>query len=459
MSFDRDKKMEQNLTTGSITGKLLLFAVPLMIGNVLQQFYNVVDTWVVGKYIGSEALAAVGSAYTLMTFLTSVILGLCMGSSAYFAIQYGRNHMDSLKKGIFLSFSMIGVLSLVITGIVLWQVGNIIRILRVPAEIADISKDYLVIIFFGIMATFLYNYYANLLRAVGNSVVPLIFLAVSVILNVILDIYFVVSLGWGVKGAALATVIAQYVSATGLFVFYSIGFSQLKMDWSHMVWDMSILKDIFRLSGLTCLQQSVMNFGILMVQGLVNSFGSVVMAAFSVAVKIDTIAYMPVQDYGNAFSTFVAQNYGAGKTERIKKGVKSSVIVVFIFCIIISSAVCVFAPQLMNIFVKGKPDVTSVGVSYLRIEAAFYFGIGLLFMLYGFYRGINRPAISLVLTVCSLGTRVLLAYVLSAIPAIGVKGIWVSIPIGWILADAVGVIYYMRSVKKHNGTVDNLTKL
>lgn len=459
MSFDRDKKMEQNLTTGSITGKLLLFAVPLMIGNVLQQFYNVVDTWVVGKYIGSEALAAVGSAYTLMTFLTSVILGLCMGSSAYFAIQYGRNHMDSLKKGIFLSFSMIGVLSLVITGIVLWQVENIIRILRVPAEIADISKDYLVIIFFGIMATFLYNYYANLLRAVGNSVVPLIFLAVSVILNVILDIYFVVSLGWGVKGAALATVIAQYVSATGLFVFYSIGFSQLKMDWSHMVWDMSILKDIFRLSGLTCLQQSVMNFGILMVQGLVNSFGSVVMAAFSVAVKIDTIAYMPVQDYGNAFSTFVAQNYGAGKTERIKKGVKSSVIVVFIFCIIISSAVCVFAPQLMNIFVKGKPDVTSVGVSYLRIEAAFYFGIGLLFMLYGFYRGINRPAISLVLTVCSLGTRVLLAYVLSAIPAIGVKGIWVSIPIGWILADAVGVIYYMRSVKKHNGTVDNLTKL
>ncbi len=459
MSFDRDKKMEQNLTTGSITGKLLLFAVPLMIGNVLQQFYNVVDTWVVGKYIGSEALAAVGSAYTLMTFLTSVILGLCMGSSAYFAIQYGRNHMDSLKKGIFLSFSMIGVLSLVITGIVLWQVGNIIRILRVPAEIADISKDYLVIIFFGIMATFLYNYYANLLRAVGNSVVPLIFLAVSVILNVILDIYFVVSLGWGVKGAALATVIAQYVSATGLFVFYSIGFSQLKMDWSHMVWDMSILKDIFRLSGLTCLQQSVMNFGILMVQGLVNSFGSVVMAAFSVAVKIDTIAYMPVQDYGNAFSTFVAQNYGAGKTERIKKGVKSSVIVVFIFCIIISSAVCVFAPQLMNIFVKGKPDVTSVGVSYLRIEAAFYFGIGLLFMLYGFYRGINRPAISLVLTVCSLGTRVLLAYVLSAIPAIGVKGIWVSIPIGWILADAVWVIYYMRSVKKHNGTVDNLTKL
>lgn len=355
------------------------------------------------------------------------------------------------KKGYFLSFSIICALSLVITGIVLWQVDNIIHVLRVPMEIADISRDYLVIIFLGIMATFLYNYYANLLRAVGNSLVPLVFLAVSVILNVGLDIYFVASLDWGVRGTAFATVISQYVSAVGLFLFYNMRFSRFKVTRSHMVWDLSILKDIFRLSGLTCLQQSVMNFGILMVQGLVNSFGAVVMAAFSVAVKIDTIAYMPVQDYGNAFSTFVAQNYGAGKTERIKKGVKSSVIVVFIFCIIISSAVCVFAPQLMNIFVKEKPDVTLVGVSYLRIEAAFYFGIGLLFMLYGFYRGINRPAISLVLTVCSLGTRVLLAYVLSAIPAIGVKGIWVSIPIGWILADAVGVIYYIRSVRTQNG--------
>lgn len=447
MLNERDRKMEQDLTTGSITGKLLLFAIPLMVGNVLQQFYNVVDTWIVGKYIGSDALAAVGSAYTLMTFLTSIILGLCMGSSAYFAIQYGRNCMEPFKKGIFLSFSMIGALSLVITVIVLWQTDNIISLLQVPDKLAGISRDYLIIIFFGILATFLYNYYANLLRAVGNSFVPLLFLGVSVILNVVLDVYFVVSLGWGVKGAALATVIAQYVSALGLLVFYERAFPKLKVEREYMVWDTSILKDIFRLSGLTCLQQSVMNFGILMVQGLVNSFGAVVMAAFSVAVKIDTIAYMPVQDFGNAFSTFVAQNYGAGKTERIKKGIKSSVIVVFAFCVLISSIVCILAPQLMNIFVKEKPDVTSVGVSYLRIEAAFYFGIGLLFMLYGYYRGMNRPAISLVLTICSLGTRVLLAYVLSGIPAIGVTGIWAAIPIGWFLADAVGILYYMRCMR------------
>ena len=238
--------MEQDLTTGSITGKLLLFAIPLMVGNVLQQFYNIVDTWIVGKYIGSDALAAVGSAYTLMTFLTSVILGLCMGSSAYFAMQYGRNCIEPLKKGIFLSFSVIGILALAMTGIVLWQVDNIIQILRVPTEITDISRDYLVIIFFGILATFLYNYYANLLRAVGNSVVPLVFLAVAVILNIVLDFYFVVSLAWGVKGAALATVISQYVSAVGLYLFYYTGFPKLKMEREYMVWDLSIFERYFQ---------------------------------------------------------------------------------------------------------------------------------------------------------------------------------------------------------------------
>lgn len=441
MSFDRDKKMEQNLTTGSITGKLLLFAVPLMIGNVLQQFYNVVDTWVVGKYIGSEALAAVGSAYTLMTFLTSVILGLCMGSSAYFAMQYGSNCMESLKKGIFLSFSIICALSLVITGIVLWQVDNIIHVLRVPMEIADISRDYLVIIFLGIMATFLYNYYANLLRAVGNSLVPLVFLAVSVILNVGLDIYFVASLDWGVRGTAFATVISQYISAVGLFLFYNMRFSRFKVTRSHMVWDLSILKDIFRLSGLTCLQQSVMNFGILMVQGLVNSFGTTIMAAFAAAVKIDTLAYMPAQEFGNAYSLFISQNYGAKKSGRIQKGTKTATIVSGTFCLAVSAIIWIFARQFMCMFTEPEETkIISAGIQYLKIEGTFYFGIGFLFLLYGYFRGIQKSGISLILTIISLGTRVLLSYILAPNTPLGVTAIWWSIPVGWLLADIAGIL-------------------
>lgn len=438
--------MQQDLTTGNITGKILLFALPLMVGNVLQQFYNLVDTWIVGKFIGADALAAVGSSYTLMTFLTSILLGMCMGSSAYFAIQYGKKDFGSLQKGIFLSFLLIGGIAITLNLFVFLNVDWIIKVLQVPEEIQGMMREYLVYIFMGILAVFLYNYFANLLRAVGNSFVPLVFLGVSVVLNVVLDLVFVVKFQRGVMGTAVATVIAQYIAGIGLFVYYYFGCREFRVERQNMHWDGNILRSIFSLFFLTCLQQSVMNFGILMVQGLVNSFGTVVMAAFAAAVKIDTVAYMPVQDFGNAFSTFVAQNFGAGKMERIRKGIKSSVICVFGFCCVASLLVCLFARQLMSIFIsKEQQQVILVGVEYLRIEAAFYFGIGLLFMLYGYYRAIEKPGMSLVLTICSLGTRVVLAYVLSAIPAIGVTGIWVSIPIGWFLADAVGVVYYMRN--------------
>ena len=188
-----------------------------------------------------------------------------------------------------------------------------------------------------------------------------------------------------------------------------------------------------------------MNFGILMVQGLVNSFGTVIMAAFASAVKIDSFAYMPVQDFGNAFSTYVAQNYGAGKRERIEKGIKSAIITVSIFCLIISSLVFIFAKPLMKIFIEPTEiEIIKAGIKYLRIEGACYIGIGILFLLYGFYRAINKPSMSLILTIASLGTRVALAYLLSSISFIGVTGIWLSVPIGWALADIIGILFYFK---------------
>lgn len=206
-----------------------------------------------------------------------------------------------------------------------------------------------------------------------------------------------------------------------------------------------VFLEIGQFSFLTCLQQSVMNLGILMVQGLVNSFGTTVMAAFAAAVKIDSFAYMPVQDFGNAFSTFTAQNYGAGKTERIKAGIRSAVACSVFFCVLISLGVWLFAKPLMLLFIKpSETEILAVGVQYLRIEGAFYCGIGCLFLLYGFYRAVERPGMSVVLTVISLGTRVALAYLLSAVPAVGVTGIWWSVPIGWFLADAAGFWYYRK---------------
>ena len=192
-----------------------------------------------------------------------------------------------------------------------------------------------------------------------------------------------------------------------------------------------------------------MNFGILLVQGLVNSFGTIVMAAFAAAVKIDTLAYSPVQDFGNAVSTFVAQNYGAGKHRRIKDGRKQSMIAASVFCVCVSAVVFIFAERFMGLFVSDGTEIINVGAGYLRIEGSFYIGIGILFLLYGFYRAVGKPEMSLILTIISLGTRVVLAYALSAIPKIGVIGIWISVPIGWFLADMTGLLY----MKKFNKVV------
>ena len=438
-----------SLVTGNITWGMLWFAVPMILGNLLQQFYNIADTLIVGRFLGAKALAAVGSAYTLMIFLTSVLLGLCMGSGVVFSLQYGARDHEALTRRIFVSLVLIGVITLLLNIAVFVWIDPILRLLQVPAEVYILMRDYLWIIFWGIGFTFLYNYYASLLRAVGNSVLPLVFLAVAVVLNIVLDLVFILYFGWGVRGAALATVIAQAVSGIGLCFYSLYRFPDFRVSRQNMQLKWATVKEIATYSSLTCAQQSVMNFGILMVQGLINSFGTAVMAGFAAAVKIDSFAYMPVQDFGNAFSTFIAQNFGAGKHERIRKGIRVAVRVTLIFCLIISVLVFVLARPLMLIFIPAhETEIISIGVEYLRIEGAFYCGIGWLFLLYGFYRAVRKPGMSVVLTVISLGVRVALAYTLAAIPGIGVWGIWWSIPIGWFLADIFGWCYYRMKQRK-----------
>lgn len=437
--------MYHDLTEGKISRSLLLFALPMMAGNLLQQFYNIADTLIVGRVLGSNALAAVGSAYTLMTFLTSIFLGLSMGSGALFSIYKGKNDQNSLKSAIVHAFVLIMAVTLLLNILVYIGINPILHFLRVPDEVWDGMKAYLLVIFAGILATSLYNYFSCLLRALGNSTIPLIFLAVSAVLNIGLDLLFVAVLPWGIRGAAFATVIAQYVSGIGITFYVLLKCHDLLPSRENLQFNRQILGEIGNLSSMTCVQQSVMNFGILMVQGLVNSFGPVVMAAFAAAVKIDTFAYLPVQDFGNAYSTFIAQNYGAGKKERIRKGTRESFLISFLFCIVISAVVCIFAAPLMRIFVSAKETaVIASGVRYLRIEGSFYCGIGCLFLLYGYYRAVKKPGMSVVLTVISLGTRVALAYLLSAY--IGETGIWMAIPIGWVLADITGLAY-MKSHK------------
>lgn len=441
--------MENELTKGPVMRTMLRFAIPMILGDLLQQCYNIADTLIVGRFLGADALAAVGSAFSLMTFLTSILLGLAMGSGTVFSIRFGEKDEKGLKEGILASFSLLGIVTVILNILIFAGIDWIIWFLRTPGELISLMKDYLIVIFAGLAGIFLYNFFASLLRSLGNSLVPLAFLAVSALLNIMLDLWFVAGLERGVAGAAEATVISQYVSGIGITIYTFVKFPHFFQRDPDVRLRLSRVKEITGFSGLTCLQQSIMNLGILAVQGLVNSFGTTIMAAFAAAVKIDAFAYLPVQDFGNAFSIFIAQNYGAKQTERIRKGIRTALITSVSFSLLISLLVFFFAEPLMGLFLDaGEQAVIAEGARYLRIEGSFYALIGILFLLYGLYRALGRPGMSVVLTVMSLGTRVALAYALSAIPAIGVVGIWWSVPIGWFLADALGIGYYMVKQQK-----------
>lgn len=438
--------MIKDLTQGSPLKVIVTFSIPIILGNFFQLFYNIADSVIVGRFIGANALAAVGSSFTFMVFITSIVTGLCMGAGIVFSIFFGAQKYEDLKSSISTSFIFIGFCSIIIALISIIFIDKIIVLMNVPSEVVLQNRTYFKIIFYSIFFSFLYNWSAGLLRALGNSKVPFYFLILSIILNIILDLIFIIFFKWGIKGAAWATDISIAFSSISCFLYCirKIEFLNFRMK------EIKVNKRIFYLtvnySLLTSIQQSVMNFGILMIQGLVNSFGAQVMAAFAIGVKIDTLAYMPMQDFGNAFSTFVAQNKGAGKDERIMKGTKVSAAIISAFTVFISIIIWLFAKNLIMLFIGADEiQVINTGISYLHIEGSFYILIGFLFMFYGLFRGLGKIKTSIILTIISLGTRVAIAYAFA--PIMGIKVIWASIVIGWVLADITGFILYARYKK------------
>ncbi len=482
-----DKQID--LTTGRVTSSMMKFALPMILGNLLQQFYNIADTWVVGRFVGSEALASVGSAYTLMTFVTSILIGLCMGCGSLFSFDYGAGNKERFRASLQTSFAMVGGFSVILCIAVMVGMKGILHFLNIPDELFVQMYHYVQIVMPGMLFIFLYNFYAYVLRSIGNSVVPLYFLAASSMLNVGLDILFVVGFHWSLEGAGVATLISQIIAGVGLMLYAWHLNDEFRIHPSWWKQMNKPYREIVRYSVASSLQQSVMNFGILLVQGMVNSFGTAAMAAFAAAVKIDTFAYMPAQEYANAYSIFVSQNYGAGRKSesyadiperkigedrnikaqnadcinkgkaqpatqaglRIKQGTRSACTISLGFCALVSIIVFICARYLLYIFIDpAETEILNIGINYLHIEGAFYIGIGLLFLWYAYFRGVNRPQMSLVLTIISLGTRVLIAWISTNVPAFGLNGIWWAVPIGWFLADVVGFIAYLHSIRLHS---------
>lgn len=441
--------MITDMTKGNPTKTILKFAFPMLVGNLFQQLYNIVDSVVVGRFIGKDALAAVGSAFMLMNFFSFVIIGLTLGASIVYSHYFGEKNYPNLRKTIYISFLSIGVFTAILSIFLVFGTDWMLKLINTPVDIFADSKTYLQIIFGGLIFVFLFNGCSALLRSIGDSRTPLLFLILAALINIVLDLVFVIVYDMGVEGVALATIIAQGISSILCLIYGLVKIPMIRLSKEDMVFDKEIAVVVGKYSFLTSIQQSIMTFGMVCVQGLVNGFGSSTIAAFAAAGKIDSIAYLPLQDFGNAFATYVAQNKGANNMPRIKKGVESVIKTIVIFSIILSIVIFMNTGSLMKIFVNASEiDVINIGIEYLSTVSVFYILVGFLFMFYGFFRGMGELNISLILTIISLGTRVLLAYILSNVPQIGRLGIWWAVPIGWALADSLGFILY-RKMKKN----------
>lgn len=433
-----------DLTSGSPTKRIIAFAIPIFIGNLFQQIYSISDMFVVGRFLGKEALAAVGACSSVIIFITSILIGLCMGSGVYFSDLYGAKEYKKLSEAISTSFIFIFVITAVIMLVTMVFITPFMHLFNIPKAVLGLAKAYLLITVSGLPFLLLYNMATVILRAFGDSKTPLIFLIVSSTINIAFDFLLVIVWSLGVKGPAISTLAAQIFSGIPLSIYCLKKINFLKL---RPIFNNSLFNWVAKYSLLTSLQQSIMNFGILLVQGLVNSFGVTIMAAFAIGVKIDTFAYIPAQDFGNAFSTYVAQNKGANKNERIRKGFHSAIVCSSVFSVVISIFVFFFAPNLVAIFSEGDTDVIARGAEYLRIEGLFYILIGYLFIHYGFYRGLGRFKTSIFLTVVSLGLRVILSYLFVWL-GMGVTSIWWSIIIGWAVADIFGFSIYRRQISQ-----------
>ena len=424
--------MTHDLTKGKITPLLINFTIPLVLGNFFQLTYNAVDSIIVGKYVGTEALAAVGTANPLVSIAILFISGMCMGASILMSTQYGAKKYDVLKRQISTTMLSGLVFSLLFAVVCILLLNPILRLMQVPQKIIPMTSDFLRIMFLGLAFTFLYNFLANTLRALGDSRTPLYFLMTSAILNVIGDLIFVVWFHWGVTGSAISTVCCEGLSCLfcAVYIKRKVPFLQLGKQW--MVFDKSLLSKTLSYGNTSALQQACLQMGKLIIQSLVNTMGINAMAAFNAVSRIDDFAYTPEQNIGHAMTTLLAQNRGAEKNDRIRKGFSSGLMIEFFYSLFLFFVIFFGAPYLMNLFVKpGQTEVVRLGTQFLHLIAAMYILPAFTNGLQGYFRGMGDLKVTLWSTTMNMVGRVAAAFFLA--PRLGISGFAYANLAGWIL--------------------------
>lgn len=430
------------MTEGSIWKSLFFFSLPIMLGNLLQQLYNTVDGIVVGNYVSQNALAAVGGCFPLVMLLLAISMGMGGGGGIIVAQYYGANRMDEMRRAVSTLLIMLTSLGLLFTilGVVFCE-GLVKVVLRVEdPEICEMTIIYFRVYAIGLVVQYLYNTISSILRALGDSKSTLYFLCISAVINIILDLVFVLSCGWGVFGVALATVISQ-VACTAFSLFYMLKrYPMFRFKRNEFVFDVEKFKIALRLGIPATIQQAVISVGNVFIQRLVNSFGGDTMTAFAVGHRVESYSLIPMFSINMGISTFTGQNIGAGKLDRAKKGLWTGIGIVLVFVVILCPLLYIFASPLSQLF-------GTEGTALLQsIEMLRYMAIVLpLFCIYfptnGFLSGAGDALVSTAATLTTLGARVISAYLLAYLFDFGYNVAWVTMPVGWVLA---GVITYIR---------------
>lgn len=431
----------KDLTTGKEGSLIFYFAVPMLFGNVFQQLYNVVDSIIVGQYLGKEALAAVGSCFPIIFLLISLIIGIATGTTILIAQYFGAKDFKSIKRCIDTMYISLFFASFIITALGLIFGEKVFELLKMPAELFPQTKLYLNIYLLGIITFFGFNGTSAVLRGLGDSKTPLYFLIISSVLNIILDLLFIVVFKWGIAGAATATIISQGFAFIAAIIYLNKYHKIINISFRNIEFDKSILIKTLKIGLPTGFQQSFVALGMMALLRIVNDFGTSAIAAYTVGSRIVSFITMPALDFSSALSTFVGQNIGANKLNRVKKGFLASLLMISIISVSITIIVMLFASNIMAIF-SPDSEVIKIGTSYLMIVSAFFIFFSTMFIIQGLLRGVGDTLIPMFITLIALWfIRIPFSYFLSQ--KIGLNGIWWGIPIAWFISFLLSYIYYL----------------
>lgn len=433
--------MTKNMTVGNTWKHLISFAIPMILGNLFQLTYNAVDSIIVGRFAGENALAAVGTANPIMNIIIFFIIGICMGASVLMSEFYGAGEVNKLKKEIATTISIGSIFTILITFICFLLVKPILKLIHTPNEILTDATTYLRIIFLGLIFTFLYNVFAATLRSIGDSKTSIYFLMISAIINAGLDYIFIAKFHYGVVGAAYATIIAEAVSSILCIGYTYIKVPMLRLKYSDLHFERSMALKTISYSWYTSMQQTVLYVGKVMVQSAVNPLGISAIATFNAVNRVDDFAFMPEQSISHSMTTFIAQNRGAKQDERIKNGFRVGMRIETIYWGILFLVVFFGATSIMKLFVTDKDiSVVTLGTNYLQAMAFFYLLPAYTNGIQGYFRGMGKLNVTLAATVIQMITRVLFSYILA--PSLGIKGIAYACFLGWTAMLLFEVPFY-----------------